>query len=195
MAKKTNIAVFASGGGSNANVILEKFTNHTNINVALVICNRKEAGIYTIAEKHNTPCVHIAKQQLEQEEVLLHVLEQHDIAYIILAGFLLKIPNWLIEKYTHKIINIHPALLPKYGGQGMYGHFVHEAVVAAKEPISGITIHLVDNQYDHGTHLFQDFCMVAPNDSAETVAANVLQLEHLHYYQIIEKYITQHMQL
>jgi phosphoribosylglycinamide formyltransferase 1 len=195
MANKTNIAIFASGGGSNANIILEKCTNHSNIHVALVICNRKEAGVYAIAQKHGKPCIHISKQQIDNQQILLNILQQYNIAYIVLAGFLLKIPNWLVEKYTHKIINIHPALLPKYGGHGMYGHFVHEAVVAANEPVSGITIHLVDSQYDHGTHLFQDFCKVASNDTPETLAAKVLQLEHQHYFQVLEKYITLHKPL
>jgi phosphoribosylglycinamide formyltransferase 1 len=171
---------------------MQQFTNHPFLNVALIICNRKEAGIYNVAATYQKSCIHVSKLQLESPEILQVYLKQHDIQYIILAGFLLKVPDWLINAYPNKIINIHPALLPKYGGKGMYGHFVHEAVVAAKEAVSGITIHLVDGQYDHGTHLFQDFCFIRATDNADTVAQKVLQLEHQHYYQQIEKYITLH---
>lgn len=186
----TRLAIFASGAGSNADKILSHFKNSTAIAVELIICNKKEAGIYKVAEKYNVPSVHISKKQFTETNIAVDTLIQYNIDVVILAGFLLQIPPALVEAFPNRIINIHPALLPNYSGKGMYGHFVHEAVIENKEKESGITIHLVDEQYDHGAHLFQAKCTIAPEDTAETLATKIHTLEHAHFPTVIEEFIS-----
>ncbi len=149
------IAIFASGAGSNAQKIIEYFTNHATIQVALVVCNKPGAGVLAIAASHGVPTLLIEKEPFFRGDGYVDELKKAGIDYIILAGFLWKIPSVLIQAYPDKIINIHPALLPKWGGKGMYGQFVHEAVIAAQDAESGITVHMVDEIYDHGQTLFQ----------------------------------------
>lgn len=186
----TNIAIFASGAGSNAQKIIDHFRNHSFIKVALVVCNKPGTGVLTIAERENIPSLLIEKEKFFRGDGYVPLLKERKIDFIVLAGFLWKIPSSLIKAYQGKIINIHPALLPKYGGKGMYGHFVHEAVLASGDKESGITIHYVDEIYDHGTIIFQAKCPVLPNDTAETLAQKIHELEHKNFPAVIEKLLT-----
>jgi len=182
-----HIAIFASGKGSNAQAIIDHFKNNPVIKVALIITNNKNAGVIQIAKDNRIPFDIISSDELKEEETILDLLEVYQIDLIVLAGFLLLIPAYLVKAYPNKIINIHPALLPKYGGKGMYGMKVHEAVIANKETETGITIHYVNEKYDEGEYIAQFRCHVEPSDSAENVAAKVHQLEHEHYPIEIEK--------
>jgi phosphoribosylglycinamide formyltransferase 1 len=184
-----NLAIFASGGGSNAQKIIEYFDHHPYIKVALVVTNRKSAGVIGIAEQHNITCEYISKQDFTNEDLVLALMKQCKVDFIALAGFLLMVPRFLIDAYDSKIVNIHPSLLPKYGGPGMYGHFVHEAVKASGDIESGCTIHLVNQKYDDGEILFQARCRVNHEDTSEDIARNVLKLEHLNYAPVIEKFV------
>lgn len=183
------IAIFASGAGSNAKKIIEYFANHAAIQVALVVCNKPGAGVLDIAAGHGVPTLLIEKEQFFRGNGYVDELKRANIDFIILAGFLWKIPTALIQAFPNKIINIHPALLPKYGGKGMYGQFVHEAVLAAGESESGITIHIVDELYDHGQTIFYASCPVLPGDTAATLAQRIHALEHQHYPEVIEQFI------
>lgn len=181
-----HIAIFASGGGSNARKIIEYFQNNAKIKVTLVVSNKKDAGVLAIAEEFAIDTLTISKSTFYETEEILKSLDACKISFIILAGFLLLVPNYIIKRYHKKIVNIHPALLPKFGGKGMYGHHVHEAVRAANETETGITIHYANAHYDEGDILFQASCSVAPSDSPEDIARNVLKLEHEHYAKVIE---------
>jgi len=180
------IAIFASGAGSNAARIIDHFRHHPTIRIGLIISNRTEAGVLGIAEKEGIPHIIIEKEQFFRGNAYVDELHARHIDFVVLAGFLWKIPLALVKAYKGRIINIHPALLPKYGGKGMYGHFVHEAVIAANEKESGITIHYVDELYDHGQMIFQARCAVAATDTPETLAAKIHVLEHRHFPLIIE---------
>jgi len=183
------IAIFASGAGSNAKQIIEYFTNHPVVQVALVVCNKPGAGVIAIAAQYNIPTLLIEKEKFFRENAYVDELKEAKIDFIILAGFLWKIPPALIQAFPNKIINIHPALLPKYGGKGMYGQFVHEAVLAAREAESGISIHLVDELYDHGRIIFHASCPVLPTDTPATLAQRIHALEHKHYPEVIEQFV------
>jgi phosphoribosylglycinamide formyltransferase 1 len=184
---KINLAIFASGAGSNAQNIFNYFKSDPNINVSLIICNKINAGVLQIAKNNNSPTLLIEKDKFFNDDAYLPILQKHEINFIVLAGFLWKIPNQLIKAYPQKIVNIHPALLPKFGGKGMYGHFVHEAVLAANETQSGITIHYVDEVYDHGNIIFQASCTIAANETPQTLAQKISKLEHEHYPKIINE--------
>lgn len=151
-----------------------------------MLCNKPSAGAWDVANKHDIPSELIEKERFFRGDAYLSLLKEYEIDWLILAGFLWKIPEPLIAAFPQKIINIHPALLPSYGGKGMYGNRVHEAVLAAGEKLSGITIHYVDEQYDHGTHLLQATCPVHRDDSPATLAARVHALEYRYYPQVIE---------
>jgi phosphoribosylglycinamide formyltransferase-1 len=185
------LAIFASGAGSNAQKLIEYFgaegAGDQKINIGLVVSNKQEAGVLKIATANQIPTLIIDKDPFFKGDAYVGELQGAGIDFIVLAGFLWKVPAKLIQAYPGAIVNIHPALLPKYGGKGMYGHFVHEAVINNKDLESGITIHLVDEQYDHGAHLFQATCPVLADDTANTLAARIHQLEHAHYAQVIEK--------
>lgn len=185
---KTKIAIFCSGSGSNAEKIFEYFQHHSSIEVALLLVNKKDALALERAKKYNIPSVVFNRESYNNGEIL-ETLKDANITWLILAGFLWLVPEYLINNYNNHIINIHPALLPKYGGKGMYGHFVHEAVVSNKELESGITIHLVNANYDDGKVLFQTSCPIDSADTAELVASKVLLLEHKYYSTVIEKTI------
>lgn len=182
------LAIFASGSGTNAEAIMKRFVGHKSIRVELILTNKKDAGVIARAERLRVPCQVFNKTQLE-EGWLLEPLKNHSIDYIILAGFLLKIPVSLIQVFPNRICNIHPALLPKYGGKGMYGHHVHEAVINAGEKESGITIHLVNEEYDKGRILFQATCPVLPEDSPDDLASRIHKLEHEHYPRVVEEFV------
>jgi formyltetrahydrofolate-dependent phosphoribosylglycinamide formyltransferase len=183
---KVRIAIFASGAGSNAEkIITSPEAGAGTYTVALIVCNKPGAGVLSIAEKNGIPTLLIEKERFFNGDNYLPELQKHKIDFIVLAGFLWKIPVPLIKAYPKKIINIHPALLPNYGGKGMYGNKVHEAVIAAKENESGISIHYVDEIYDHGETIFQAKCPVTNDDTAETLAQKIHVLEHAHYPKLI----------
>lgn len=187
-----NIAIFASGTGSNAVRLYQYFAEKkAEINVALLVCNKADAAVVQKMEDFNVPVFILTNKEVESGNTLLQKLEEHQINWIILAGFLRKIPDLIIKRYTNKIINIHPSLLPKYGGKGMYGMNVHKAVVENKEKESGISIHLVNEVYDDGKILFQKNCALSPSDLAEDVAKKVQQLEHDYFPKVVEETINQ----
>lgn len=187
-----HIAIFASGKGSNAEKIIQYFENHKNIHVKLIVCNKEGAGVLEIAERHQIPTLLLEKQGFFESKKYVEYIENQHITHIVLAGFLWKIPENLIQAYPGHIINIHPALLPKYGGKGMYGEHVHQSVIAAGEKESGITIHLVDEEYDHGKTIFQTSIPIEGNDTPSSLAEKIHALEHQHFPVQIEKWIQQH---
>lgn len=181
------IAIFASGAGSNAEKIIQHFRHSDNIVVALVVCNKPEAGVVQIARAHQIPVMMIEKEKFFRGNGYADELKSAGIDFIVLAGFLWKLPATLIRAFSEKIINIHPALLPKYGGKGMYGRHVHEAVLASGDKESGISIHYVDELYDHGKIIFQARCPVLENDTPDSLAQRIHALEHEHYPKVIEE--------
>lgn len=184
-----SVAIFASGAGSNAEKIIQYFRNATDIKIALIVCNKPEAGVLKIASREGIPTLLIERDRFLKGDGYTGVLLHHKIDFIVLAGFLWKIPSTLIQQYPQKIINIHPALLPKFGGKGMYGHHVHQAVITQKEKESGITIHYVDEHYDHGDTIFQATCPVLENDSPDSLAARIHGLEHQYFPEVIGRTI------
>lgn len=185
----TRIAIFASGSGSNAEKITQYFKNNDQIEVALILTNNPKAYVLERAKKLDVPAVTFSRDDLRNTNKVLDVLKGHQIDFVVLAGFLLLVPENLVEAYPYKIINIHPALLPKFGGKGMYGDKVHQAVKSAGELETGISIHYVNNKYDEGEIIFQAKCPVTEEDTPETVADKVHQLEYQHYPQVIESVI------
>jgi phosphoribosylglycinamide formyltransferase-1 len=180
-----NIALFASGSGSNVENIIRYFQGDERFNFPFVISNKQDAYVHERAKKLQTPSFFYNKECFENGKVLDFLME-NKIDFIVLAGFLLKVPLNIIQAYPCKIINIHPALLPKFGGKGMYGMRVHEAIVANKESESGITIHYVNENYDEGQIIFQAKCSVFPTDTPEDVAAKIHELEYRYFPEIIE---------
>lgn len=183
------IAIFATGGGSNAQKIIEHFENHNAAEVSLIISNKKTAGVLEKASVKNIPTLIINREEFYQTENILTKLDTFHIDFIVLAGFLWLMPAYLVKLYVNKVINIHPALLPKYGGKGMYGINVHRAVHAAQEEESGMTIHYVNEHYDEGAIIFQVKCSLLSTDTPNDIAQKVLQLEHQHYPKVIETVI------
>jgi len=181
------IAVFASGTGSNAQQIIQHFRASTHAAISLIVCNKPGAGVIDIAAAANIPVLMIEKEKFFQGNAYTDELKTRGIDFIVLAGFLWKLPSKLVAAYTGRIINIHPALLPKFGGKGMYGNYVHEAVIKAGEKESGITIHYVDEWYDHGNIIFQASCPVDENETPASLARKINMLEHANYAAIIEK--------
>lgn len=181
------IAIFASGTGSNTQKIIDYFKNSRTVKIALIVCNKPGAGVLNIAKNENIPSLLIEKDRFFHGDAYIDELNRHNISFIVLAGFLWKIPPNLIMAFKGRIINIHPALLPSYGGKGMYGNRVHEAVIAAKEKESGISIHYVDEIYDHGATIFQATCPVLETDTADSLAQRIHQLEHEHYPKVIDE--------
>lgn len=184
--RNISIAIFASGAGSNAQQIINHFSLSPSVKIALIVCNKPGAGILNIASQQGIPSLLIERDRFFNGDNYLPELKAHQIDFIVLAGFLWKIPEALIKAYPKKMVNIHPALLPKYGGKGMFGHYVHEAVINNKEKESGITIHYVDELYDHGAVIFQAVCAVEENDTAGTLAQKIQVLEHTHFAKVIE---------
>lgn len=188
-----NIAIFASGAGSNAAVIIKtlgSFIEKRTAAIAVVISNNEKAGVLNIATTSKIPYEIISlknKSETQQAKVYLELLEKYRIEFIVLAGYLKKLPKDVTNAFPKKIINIHPALLPAYGGAGMYGKHVHEAVIAAAETHSGITVHYVDEVYDHGQIIFQTTCAVEKTDTSEDLAKKILELEHKYYTEILAK--------
>jgi phosphoribosylglycinamide formyltransferase-1 len=185
-----NIAIFASGAGSNTQKIIDYFKKDTQVKIVLIVCNNAKAAVLHIAARENIPTLLIEKGNF-RETGYVEEIKKQSTDFIILAGFLWKIPPSLINAFPHKIINIHPALLPAYGGKGMYGNAVHAAVIASKEKVSGITIHYVDEKYDHGKIIFQATCAIDEMETPETLSQKIHLLEHEHYPKIIEKILGQ----
>jgi phosphoribosylglycinamide formyltransferase 1 len=184
--RNMNIAIFASGGGSNARKIIEYFEGHASVKIVLVVSNKADAGVLAIADEFGIERLIISKSTLYDSEFMLNALSDCGANFIVLAGFLLLVPTYLVEHFDKKIVNIHPALLPKFGGKGMHGSHVHEAVRAANEVETGITIHFCNAAYDEGSIVFQASCPVLPKDSASDIARKVLQLEHQFFPKIID---------
>jgi phosphoribosylglycinamide formyltransferase-1 len=182
----SKIAIFASGSGTNVENLVKNFAN-SEIQVVRIYCNNPKAGVIDRAKRLAVPCTVFSKE--DWNSAVCDQLRAEGVEYIILAGFLLLLPSTIIKEYNNKIINIHPSLLPKYGGKGMYGSRVHEAVIAAKEKESGITIHLVNEEYDKGEPLFQAKCPVLPTDTPDMLAARVHELEYKYFPQVVEQYI------
>lgn len=181
------IAIFASGAGTNAAKIIDYFSSVDDISVDLVISNKGSAGVIGIAEKNSIATLIFSRSQFVQEtDKLIQILSEKSIDFLVLAGFLLKIPRELVANYEGRILNIHPSLLPLYGGKGMYGERVHQAVLEAGESKTGITIHQVNNEYDRGDIVFQKEVSVSPNETVESLKKKIQVLEHGHYPKIIE---------
>ncbi|MEG2178128.1 MAG: phosphoribosylglycinamide formyltransferase [Bacteroidales bacterium] len=183
------IALFASGNGTNVQRICEYFKDSPEIQPVLILSDNAKAFVLKRAENLGVPALWISRNQLQDASFIMPILAKYAIDFIVLAGFLRLVPAYLIEAYPDKILNIHPALLPKYGGKGMYGSHVHEAVVKAKETESGISIHYVSAKYDEGDIVFQAKCSIEPNDTAEDVAKKIHVLEYTYFPQEIEKCI------
>lgn len=183
------IAIFASGNGSNCENIIKYFSQSEVARVVLVVTNNPSAKVIERAKRLNTDISIVPKDSISDSSIMLPLLREKSIDLIVLAGFMLFIPPFLIDNYPHRIVNIHPSLLPKYGGKGMYGMHVHEAVKENNEKESGITIHFVNNEYDRGEIIAQYSTPVSPDDSAEEIAEKVHKLEYAHYPSIIEKII------
>lgn len=187
--KKKKLAIFASGSGTNAQNIIEYFAKHRVIEVAMVLSNKKDAYVLRRADKLHIPSIVFDRQTFYDTEDILQILLEQEISFIVLAGFLWLVPQYMIHSFPNRIINIHPALLPKYGGKGMYGKYVHQAVLASGDKESGITIHLVNDEYDKGDIVFQVKCEVKPEDDPETLAQRIHKLEYEHYPRIIEELV------
>jgi phosphoribosylglycinamide formyltransferase-1 len=177
------IAVFASGRGSNFDALQRMILqDHFPAQIAVVISNNSQSGVLELARSYNIPAVHLSQRQFPTSEAfqqkVLSVLHDHNVNFIVLAGYMKRIDPAIIRAYRHRIINIHPALLPKYGGEGMYGMRVHEAVLKASEKFSGATVHMVDEEYDHGKILLQDIVEIDNGETPESLAAKVLKIEH-----------------
>jgi phosphoribosylglycinamide formyltransferase-1 len=181
------LAIFASGNGSNFQAIAEYFAQHPSIQICHLFCNKPDAYVIKRAQNLGIEYTAFNKAAFYSSDYVLNQLRQTNTNWIVLAGFLWLIPHPIIEAYRDEIINIHPALLPAFGGKGMYGHKVHEAVIASGNTKSGITIHLVDEVYDNGKTLFQATCPVLPTDTAESLAERIHELEHAHFPAIIER--------
>lgn len=183
------IALFASGSGTNVENIANYFKNNTEIDIGLILSNKKDAFVLERAKKLGIPSMVFNREQFYNSQVVVDQLIDNNIDFVVLAGFLWLIPTNLIQAYPKKIINIHPALLPKHGGKGMYGSKVHESVVKNHDNESGITIHFVNEHYDEGDVIFQSTCEVLPTDTADNVAAKVHALEYEHFPKVIEQLV------
>jgi phosphoribosylglycinamide formyltransferase-1 len=187
---KMNIAIFASGTGTNAKKIIEYFENNTQVKVNLIVSNKATAPVLDIARENGIDTLVIDRHNFYKTQDILNFFNEYSIDFVVLAGFLLLIPSYLTKSFENKIVNIHPALLPKFGGKGMYGMNVHKAVHEAKEKETGITIHYVNENYDEGAIIFQAKCLIDTEDTPETISNKVRILEHEFFPKIIEQTIT-----
>ena len=186
-----NIAIFVSGSGSNCENIIQYFQNNKQANIALVVSNRSDAYALVRAQRLNVPTKVLPKAEFNNQEMVMKLMADYRIDFIVLAGFLLMIPNWLISAYQHRMINLHPALLPKFGGIGMYGHYVHEAVRKANETETGMTVHWVSPVCDGGEIIAQFRTPITPDDTPDDIAAKEHVLEMKHFPQVIEAILKQ----
>jgi phosphoribosylglycinamide formyltransferase 1 len=180
------IAIFASGSGTNAQRIIEYFKGHPFISVDFVLSNNPDAFVITRAKTAGVPAIIFTREEFYKSENILSILKERHITFIVLAGFLWLIPDYLLRAYADRIVNIHPALLPKYGGKGMYGMRVHESVIKSGDQESGITIHMVNEHYDEGQIIFQTCCSIDLGETPESLAKKIHILEYDHYPRIIE---------
>ena len=180
------IAIFASGSGSNAENIIQYFAQKPQFCVKSVFCNVPDAYVLERAKKYRIPTFVFNREEFRNPDKVFRQLQEQEIDFIVLAGFLWLMPSFITAAWPNKIVNIHPALLPAYGGKGMYGHHVHEAVIAAGEKESGITIHYVNDHYDQGAIIFQAKCPVLPTDTPDDLAARVHELEYRHFPRVFE---------
>lgn len=183
----TNVAIFVSGSGTNCESVIKHFRNSDSVKVSLVLSNRPDAYALVRAANLGVPSVVMGRQDFMNESKLMPMLRQFGIDFIVLAGFLLVVPEFLIDAYPRRIINLHPALLPKFGGKGMYGHHVHEAVKAAGETETGMTVHYVSPEVDGGEIIAQYSTPVSPDDTPEDIAAKEHVLEMEHFAEVVEK--------
>lgn len=186
-----NIAIFVSGSGSNCENIIQYFQNNKQANIALVVSNRSDAYALVRAQRLNVPTKVLPKAEFNNQEMVMKLMADYRIDFIVLAGFLLMIPDWLISAYQHRMINLHPALLPKFGGIGMYGHYVHEAVRKANETETGMTVHWVSPMCDGGEIIAQFRTPITPDDTPDDIAAKEHVLEMKHFPQVIEAILKQ----
>ncbi|MBL7774350.1 MAG: phosphoribosylglycinamide formyltransferase [Saprospiraceae bacterium] len=184
------LAIFASGGGSNARKIIEYFEGRSGVAVALIVSNKADAPVLELARARGVDSLVLDRASFYQSENILEELRRRQIDFIALAGFLWLAPPYLVRAFQGRMVNIHPALLPKFGGKGMYGQHVHEAVKTAGETETGMTIHFVNEIYDSGDIIFQARCPVEPTDTPETIARKVLALEHQHYPEVLYRLMT-----
>lgn len=182
-----HMAIFASGNGSNCENLIHHFSGRSDVEVALVLCNKASAPVVGRARRLGVDTVVLPKAEFGRPEVLLPVLQARHIDFIVLAGFLLMIPQWLVAAYGHRMINLHPALLPKFGGKGMYGHHVHEAVKAAGEKLTGMTVHWVSEVCDGGEIIAQFTTPVSPDDTPDDIALHEHELEMAHFPEVVER--------
>jgi phosphoribosylglycinamide formyltransferase-1 len=189
------LAIFASGQGSNAREIIRYFRDGAHpvagkkVEIALIVCNKPGAGVLDVASESGIPVCLIEKENFFRGSHYLEEFSRHNISFIVLAGFLWKIPSALIHAFPDRMLNIHPALLPNYGGKGMYGKVVHEAVIASGEKESGITIHYVDERYDHGRIFFQTSLTLSPDETPDSLADKIHVLEHRHFPEQIARWL------
>ena len=186
---KIRLAILASGSGTNAEEIFRYFKNHPRVEVVLLMSNNSNAFALQRAGKHGIKSAVFSRDEFRDGRTILHRLHESGVTHIVLAGFLWLIPEYLLQAFPDRIINIHPALLPKYGGKGMYGAKVHEAVKAAGDLETGITIHLVNSKYDEGKILFQGKCPISKTQTPDEIASCVHKLEYEHYPKVIEKWV------
>ena len=187
--KRVNIAIFVSGGGTNCENLIRYFSGSQKVNCALVVSNKADAYALVRAERNGVPSRVVSREQLKDSSVVMPILQEFSIDFIVLAGFLPLVPDYLLDAYPRRIINIHPALLPKYGGKGMWGHHVHEAVKAAGETETGMTVHWVTPVCDSGEIIAQFSTPLLPTDTAEDIAEKEHQLEMLHFPHVVEQVI------
>tara|TARA_B110000046_G_scaffold40521_1_gene44906 strand:- start:54348 stop:54929 length:582 start_codon:yes stop_codon:yes gene_type:complete len=190
----SKIAIFASGAGSNADRILQfSKSSQSGVQIDCLLTNKKVAGIYEVAERNNVPIFYFSIQDFSESTKIVSFLRKREIEWIVLAGFLRKVEIDIVNAYKNKIFNLHPSLLPKFGGKGMYGGSVHKAVIDSEEKESGITIHLVNSEFDKGEIIFQAKCPVSKGQTAEELAKKIQKLEHKFFTRTIENYINNSM--
>jgi len=185
----TRLVVFASGNGSNADRLMQHFKGHPTARVVLLVCNKPNAPVLSVAARHKVPSLVVGPMSWQQGQDLVDQLRSFQADALVLAGFLWKIPGYLLQAFPDRIVNLHPALLPDFGGKGMYGMQVHQAVLASGRHESGITVHLVNEEYDRGRHLARFVCPVLPEDQPQDLAKRVQALEHRHYPEVLEAWI------
>jgi phosphoribosylglycinamide formyltransferase-1 len=186
-----NIAIFASGSGTNAENIINYFSTKNSAKVVIVLSNKRDALVLSRARKLNVPSVFFDRHDFYESGNVLEYLRKSEIDFIVLAGFLWLVPDNILKSYNNRIVNIHPALLPSYGGKGMYGSKVHRAVIENREKESGITIHYVNGKYDEGDIIFQAKCPVLPSDTPESLATRIHELEYRYFPETVEKLINE----
>ena len=186
-----NIAIFASGNGTNAEQIARHFKDNNDVTVKLILTNNPGAGVLKRAERLNIPTLIFNRDTFYNKSDVGDVLRSNKIDLVVLAGFMWLVPANILNEFENRIVNIHPALLPKYGGKGMYGHHVHKAVLAAKEKESGITIHYVNEKYDEGQIIFQAMVTIDEHDTPDTLAKKIHKLEYEHYPRVIEEVLSE----